>query len=332
MGYAKFLSVFVMFLGLIFLSPNVVYGGAAVTAPSLQQHIYNVTEIDSPSPYHITLVVRTGLNTEYVWIQRGDGGKDSGLLVSYGTYQQVWQISHMTANSGANSIIINANHAIISDEYLVSRIFQIGYIENLNPINGNRSTRPITQTYRPQSYSQAEINHIITVSNRGQGAQSVSTSTTATWHGINVIGDEQFVRRTLQAMEAVERGPLWAYEYVITYLDYVKQHSNPTRPRAGGHINVRTRTFYVYRVTYTGNTMWYASALVHEAVHARQFREYLESYGDRPPRRITFFSTFEEQMRIEMEALDIQIRFLEDAGASRHLIDMARSLIGTVWW
>jgi len=78
--------------------------------------------------------------------------------------------------------------------------------------------------------------------------------------------------------------------------------------------------------------MWYAGALVHEAVHSRQFREYLESYGDRTPRRITFYTTFEDQMRIEMEALDIQIRFLEDASASRYLIEMAQSFIGTVWW
>ena len=92
------------------------------------------------------------------------------------------------------------------------------------------------------------------------------------------------------------------------------------------------RTFYVYPNTYTHDVMWYASALVHEAVHARQFREYLESYGDRPPRRITFYATFADQMRLEMEALDFQIRFLEDAGASRRIIDMARSFIGTVWW
>jgi len=324
-----------MFLGLFFISPNVVYGGAATAAPSLQQHIYNITEIDSPSPYHITLIVRTGLNTEYVWIQRGDGNKDHGLLISYGTYQQVWQVSHMTAQVGVNTIIINANHTLATDEHLVSRVFQIGYTDSITSANESHSAQLITQTTQPdtvQTHEQAEIHHIITVSNRGQGAQSVTTSTTATWNGINIIGDEQFVRRTLQAMEVVEQGPGWAYDYVITYLEYVKQQSNPTRPRAGGHINVRTQTFYVYRVTYTNNAMWYASALVHEAVHAKQFREYLESYGDRPPRRITFFSTFEEQIRIEMEALDIQIRFLEDAGAARHLIDSARSFIGTVWW
>ena len=322
----KFLSIFAFLLGFISLSPCAVYGGVASAAPLLQQRIYNVTEIDSPSPYHITFVVRTGLDTGAVWIQRTDGGNDSGLLVSYGDSQRVWQISYLITHSDTQSLVINANHALVPDEHLASQIFQIGQ---------GATTQVITQSRQSDTariHEQTEIHHTITVSNRGAGARSVSISTEAVWRGINIIGDEQFVQRTLRAMETVEQGPGWAYDYIITYLDYVRQHSNPRRPNAGGHINVRTRTFYVYNRTYTGDVMWYASALVHEAVHARQFREYLESYGDTPPRRTTFYTTFEDQMRIEMEALDIQIRFLEDAGASRRIIDMARSFIGTVWW
>jgi len=60
-------------------------------------------------------------------------------------------------------------------------------------------------------------------------------------------------------------------------------------------------------------------------------RPRLESYEDRQPRRTTFYFTFEEQMRIKMEALDFQIRFLEDVGASQRMIDSARSFVGTVW-
>ena len=63
MKYAKFLLIFAFVLGLFILSPSIVYAGAANAAPALQQRIYNISEIDSPSPYHITLVVRTGLNT-----------------------------------------------------------------------------------------------------------------------------------------------------------------------------------------------------------------------------------------------------------------------------
>ena len=327
------LIFFVAFLGLGFLIPDVVYGGTAATSDthSLQQRIDSVTEIDSPSPYHITLVVRTGLDTGEVWIQRADGGNDRGILVSYGELQRVWQLSHMVGPGEVHSVIINANHTLTFDENLISRLFRIGYTES--PDNVTNSSTP--QRLQPETEpldELPEIHNTITVLNRGYGEQLVTVESSSAWRGIDIIGDERFVQRTLRALEAVERGPAWAYDYVVTYLDYVKQHSNQTRLRTGGHVNVRTRTFYVYNITYTSHSMWYAGLLVHEAVHVRQFREYLESYGNRTPRRITFYSAFADQMRLEMEALDIQIRFLEEAGASRQLINTARSFIGTVWW
>jgi hypothetical protein len=255
--------------------------------------------MDSPSPYHITLVVRTGLVTGHVWIQGTDGNSTQGILVSYGESQRVWQISYIASQFNARSVIINANHDYVMDEDLISQIYRFGQMPGHSEIRDSAAD---------------------------------CESETPSWRGIYIIGDDQFVQRTIRAMEMVEAGPSWAYDYIVTYLDYVRQQSVQRRARAGGHINVRTRTFYVYSNTYTSSVMWFASALVHEAVHARQFREYLESYGGTTPRRVTFYSTFEEQKRIEMEALDIQIRFLEEAGASRHLINSARSFIGTVWW
>ena len=328
----KFVYVFVMLLGLIVLSPSVVFGGAVTAAPLLQQRIYSITEIESPSPYHITIVVRTGLNTGDVWVQRANEFNSQGLLLSYGESQKVWQISHML-QSCSSSVIVNANHVLVSDENLVSQVFRIGSLSswidtgdssNRNQTASSSSNVTITPT--------VEIHTMIAASSQEQGTQFEDTNTATVWHGINIVGDGLFVERTLRAMEAVEQGPRWAFDYIITYLDYVVQHSIPRRIGSGGHINVRTRTFYVYQNTYTHDVMWYASALVHEAVHARQYREHLESYGDTPPRRNTFNDTFERQMRIEMEALDIQIRFLEEAGAPRRIIEMAQSFIGTVWW
>jgi hypothetical protein len=332
------LSIIVMLMGVFLANPITVYGSAATVALSFQQRIYSITEMDSPSPYHVTLIVRTGLNTGEVWIQRADGGNDRGILVSNSDSQRVWQISHMPADH-TSSIIINANHALVADENITSQLFQIshtgGNADFQTALTASNVTITPTQLITPSDTAQPEqtgVHHTITLSDHEPSAQVIIGNTTAVWHGIEIIGDERFIQRTIRAMETVEQGPCWAYEYITTSLDSVVQHSVARRAGVGGHLNVQTRIFYVYSGTYMGDVMWYASALIHEAVHARQYKEYLAAYGDRPPRRITFYSTFEEKMRIETEALEIQIRFLEEAGASKRMIDMTRSFIGTVWW
>ncbi|MCL1884452.1 MAG: hypothetical protein FWF81_11985 [Defluviitaleaceae bacterium] len=300
MRQSKILSIFAMLMGLIFISSISV----SAATYSGQQRIYSVMEIDSPSPYHNTIVVRTGLASGNVWLQLPSGDSIQGILVSYGESQRVWQVSYLHSQVCPRMVIVNANHSYVADENLVSQLLQDGHIDFSD-------------------------NRVISIS---EPPEIVETTEAPAWRRINIIGDDAFVRHTIRAMEAVERGPAWAYDYVVTYLDYVRQHSRPRRAGTGGHINVRTRTFYVYSNTYSGNFMWYASSLVHEAIHARQFREYLDSYGNRPPRRITFYSTFDEQFRLEMEALEYQTRFLEEANAARHLINHARSRRGTVWW
>ena len=226
----KILSFFTILLGLILLSPSVVSVNAATNTPLSPQRIYSVMERDSPSPYHVTLVVRTGLNTNYVWIRQSDGSDNNGLLVSHGESQQVWQISYMPTQGGSRSIVINANHAMVMDENLVSLIFQVGYDYSQNATTNNsfESQTPTTSTVTitttqptSQSYEQAEVQHVITEYNHEGNSQTVGIGSAVTWRGINIIGDEPFVRRTLQAMEIIENGPQWAYDYVVTYLDYI---------------------------------------------------------------------------------------------------------------
>ena len=302
-------------LGLIVLHADIAFGRTAADGNHSVQQIYSVFEVDSPYLEHIALNVRTGLSTGAVWIRRADGGYDFGVQLSYGESQRVWQISHKPERTGSHTLIINANHAHVMDEGIVSRIFLSGY-------HGGLATALVTDAndmhVRPDAISNTE--------------QNVVVNGIHYWHGIGIIGDEHFVQRTIRALEAVEGGPRWAYDYVLAYLDYVKQHSVPRNANAGGHVNVRTRTFYVYNNTYSSHVMWFASALVHEAVHVRQYREYRESQGNRASRSSTFGRTAANRMRIEMEALDIQIRFLEEANAPRRIIDMARAFIGTVWW
>lgn len=109
-----------------------------------------------------------------------------------------------------------------------------------------------------------------------------------------------------------------------------------SNPSAGGSVDVYTRTFYVYKKGNYSNEVWFASTIVHEAVHVRQFRQYLEYRNIRnvstTTRRITFFSTLESQIKLETEALKLQIHFLKDIKGQCRLLAFAESFVGTTWW
>ena len=276
----------------------------------------------------------TGLNVGNVWAYH-NGISIPGWVISYGESMQVWQISFLSAERNP-TILVKANNTSHADAAYVSQLFQAGtgFIRSVVQENNNRYQHQDSQvlTIQPDREKiKHHINTIVIVSNSPSG-QIRTYSAAATWRNITISGDESFVRRTLNALGEIEAGPDWAYIYVKTYLNYIVQCDNIRNPRAGGRVNVCTRRFYVYTRTYTSRwNGWYASVIVHEAVHVRQYREHRASSPNR-----SFATNHSDRVRIEIEAVEYQVRFLDDIGA-RNTADMARRIIrdihnGFFWW
>jgi len=330
------LVLLVVFISIVAIAPVTVFAG--------QRHqIYDISEIRNPSPHHTIIHIRTGHSVSYVWTYLG-GRAVHGWLYSYGESVQVWQISFLSADI-SQSLLIKANCNLVTDSTYVSRSYQIGAGANyaaqratVQMATTQQQTTRATNTQSPaitptvRNETNHRIDTTITIFNRS-GNPVIIENAIATWRNITINGDESFVRRTLDALAEIEAGPEWAYIYVTTYLSYIVQDHNPgAHPRAGGRVNIRTRRFYVYTQTYTSRwSGWYASLIIHEAVHVRQYREHRETTP-----RTAFPSSHNARVAREIEAVEFQIRFLDDVGIT-NTADMARRIIrdihnGIFWW
>ena len=320
---SKWALVFLIIIGLLIALHKTAY--ADITA---LHEIFSIYE--SPQNNGTTLQVRTSLGVNYVWASQ-NGRTTHGTLLSYGGQMQVWEI-RFSMLLASQQVEIIANCRLITSATSVIQIYTIG-AETANPtatINQQRVAPAISP--RPPTSIDPRIITTATITNIA-GVQTTTVTATANWQGITVSGDENFVRRTLNALDTIENGPEWAYTYVTTFLSYIVQCPRQyLNPRSGGRVNVRTRRFYVYTQTYTTNrTGWYASAILHEAVHVRQHEEHRAVSPN-----TAFNATHADRLRIEIEAVEIQVRFLDDIGAT-DTANMARRIIadihrGIIWW
>jgi hypothetical protein len=149
----------------------------------------------------------------------------------------------------------------------------------------------------------------------------------ASWQNLKIHGCEFFINQVFLALEHIESGPEWAIEYVTTYLDYVVQYQwSPRRVRTGAFVNVESRTFNALPGAYMSDSQVFASVFVHEAVHVRQYQEHLEV--ENPSH--DFYSTYADRARLEREAYEIQIMFLEEIGAHEIIIWPMRMMMERV--
>lgn len=324
----KNLRVFIMVLviGILVAIPISVVAGT-------HHQIYDIAEVHNPSPYNTTLHVRTSLGVEYVWVYT-NGRTIQGVQISHGSVMQVWQVSFISPRAG-QPVTVKVNCSQMSGGSYFSLSFQPGrgpvaVVPQETQSHSVAQQQPVVVQPVLEETSH-HINTIVTVSN-APGGQVRAYTSTATWRGISISGDESFVRRTLRALEEIEAGPEWAYVYVTTYLSYIVQDTPTPNTRSGGRVNVRTRRFYVYTNTYTSRWRgWYASVIIHEAVHVRQYREHRESST-----RSSFTGSNADRIRREIEAVEFQIKFLDEMGIT-DTANMARRIIrdihnGIFWW
>jgi hypothetical protein len=203
--------------------------GSAVHASGMLAELVNsalhcIHENFNPGADYIVLTVRTGLETLDVWIQQSEGRDLFGQIISSGESQRVWEIRYRPRQSTPYTILINANHSYELDEYTTGQFFQINRafeIQRAEPVL-IQPTQAIPQRQR----------------------RDPNREYTAEWRGIEISGSGHFVDRTFLALEFLENGPGWGYDYVVTYLDYIVQDrtidntamaSYPSRPNGTGN-------------------------------------------------------------------------------------------------
>ena len=139
------------------------------------------------------------------------------------------------------------------------------------------------------------------------------------WEYITIIGDPQFTRNTQTALDIIRTIPE-TYDIVLRYIGIIRQGTS-----SGMWAWLNPPTFVVGHATYTASTTWYASTIVHDAIHSWQYHTHLAAYGHVPNEVWMGYYA-------EMEALEIQIQFLIDIWAPLHEIEWAEYQKNIVWW
>ncbi|MCL2527568.1 MAG: copper amine oxidase N-terminal domain-containing protein [Defluviitaleaceae bacterium] len=138
------------------------------------------------------------------------------------------------------------------------------------------------------------------------------------WNEITIIGDANFTLRTYDAINLIRTSAPELYTEILHYLGIIRQHSF-----SGMWYWLDPPEFRVGTASYTGSVIWYASIIIHDAIHSRQAYANPETFLDQQSQ--LWFDA-------EMEALDYQIKFFVLIGAPQHYITHIESIRDNPWW
>jgi hypothetical protein len=135
------------------------------------------------------------------------------------------------------------------------------------------------------------------------------------YHHISIRGNEMFVRQTREALSLARMYP--GFSMVQPYLKVIQES------RASGMAAYRREpTFLVGARTWTALTVWYASAILHDAFHSKLYHENRRKF-------LCFTYTPDHCWKgkeAERKCLEFQLDFLESVDAPQYLIVYVQEL------
>ena len=146
----------------------------------------------------------------------------------------------------------------------------------------------------------------------------IAQSRMGMWDEITIIGDADFTRRTQEAIDLIKTGAPDLYEEILHYLGIVRQYYY-----SGMWFWLDPPEFRVGTPSYTASVIWYASIIIHDAIHSRQAYENPRTFDD-----------IHSQLwhDAEMEALEYQIKFFRLIDAPQSYINHIEHVRDNPWW
>ena len=140
---------------------------------------------------------------------------------------------------------------------------------------------------------------------------------------VKIIGDADCVRKTNQALDILQKKSSGDFEKVVSSLGVVECATDGS----GTFVWESPARFRIGFATYQADTLWYASALVHESCHVAQYRNYLFSHKNgQVPSEIFSGAEAENQCLLE------QYNDLASLGAGQSLLDYTKKIAETNYW
>jgi len=181
------------------------------------------------------------------------------------------------------------------------------------------TTDPSVIYERPESTRTTPPTPDITTPPNELPTQNNSSDRMGLWDEIEIIGSDRFVLRSENALNTIRDGSPYHWDMVLRYLGILREYSS-----SGMWYWLNPPEFRVGNTTFNASTIWYASTIVHDAWHSWQAYHYDEN---------PFIDPYsDEWFDAEMDAMRVQIEFLQAINAPQHYITHAESMIGQRWW
>lgn len=127
---------------------------------------------------------------------------------------------------------------------------------------------------------------------------------------ITIIGSEDFIKRTENALALIQEKSPRSYAIVTNYLSVIQ-----SAQRSGIDPCADVPTFAVGPLIASRSAMGYASAIVHDSCHSKLYREYRKKHKNKPVPADVYSGR-----KGEDKCIDAELDFLRDAKASEAMI------------
>ena len=168
-----------------------------------------------------------------------------------------------------------------------------------------------------QDYQPSSNNQVDQPANNEQFTQPTS-SRMGQWSSIQIIGDANFTQRAEAALNLIRTETPDMYEWILHYMGVIRQYS-----RSGMWWWLDPPEYRIGTPTYTSSTIWLATTIVHDALHALQAYYEPETFLD--PNSQLWYDA-------EMDAVRMQIEFLRRINAPQHYITHSENMMLSPWW
>ena len=126
---------------------------------------------------------------------------------------------------------------------------------------------------------------------------------------IKIIGDDEFIKKTEEALALIrEKAPKF-YVSVTNYIGIIKAYE-----KTGMAAYLDPPTSKIGLKTAEANLTWYASMIVHETNHSKQYNDYRKNVNKKVPNEIWTGRAAEDA------CLDVQEAFLKEINAPERFI------------
>jgi hypothetical protein len=175
-----------------------------------------------------------------------------------------------------------------------------------------------TPTPEPPTIFPSATNTTIVITPALDPTESVLENSGPFYGSIKIIGTEQFIDQTKQALALLETKAPEAYRKVETYIGLIEQYE-----KSGMWAWEDPPRFAVGDATAFYSVTWYAASIAHDATHSELYHQYLKKYGGVVPDEVW---TGED---VERFCIGYQIEVMKQIDGPQDEIDYLAGLDGT---